>query len=102
MSSKEVVINTPAAKAPRIPMFFLCLVAKIPPNIVEKQVITAKRIASKFIGTLGSDSELLNDSGAEAFYSLGSCTAYEMNFEISGKWSLSKFGGKVLSFFLFF
>jgi hypothetical protein len=30
-------------------MFFLCLAAKIPPNIVEKQVIIAKRIASKLI-----------------------------------------------------
>jgi len=49
MSSKEVVINTPAAKAPRIPMFFLYLAAKIPPNIVEKQVITVRGIASKFI-----------------------------------------------------
>jgi hypothetical protein len=49
MSSKEVVINTPAAKAPRIPMFFLYLAATIPPNIVEKQVITVRGIATKFI-----------------------------------------------------
>ena len=45
-------ISTPAAKAPRIPMFFLCLVANVPPNSVEKQVMIAKNIALGFIGIL--------------------------------------------------
>jgi hypothetical protein len=58
--SKEVVINTPAAKAPRIPMFLLRLAAKAPPNSVEKQVTIAKMIASKFICALCSGSGLLN------------------------------------------
>jgi hypothetical protein len=48
-SSKEVVINTPAEKAPRSPMSFLRLDAKIPPNNVEKQVTIARRIALKFM-----------------------------------------------------
>ena len=38
-----------AAKAPRIPMSFLRLDAKIPPNNVEKQVMVARRIALRFI-----------------------------------------------------
>lgn len=45
------MISTPAANAPRTPMFFLRRVAKVPPSNVEKQVIIAKRIASKFIET---------------------------------------------------
>jgi hypothetical protein len=51
-SSNDVVINTPAAKAPRIPMFFLRLAANDPPNNVEKQVIIAKSIALRFIYAL--------------------------------------------------
>ena len=58
-SSKEVVISTPAAKAPRTPMFFLRLAAKLPPNNVEKQVTTAKRTALKFIQNYVSDSGYL-------------------------------------------
>jgi hypothetical protein len=53
-SSKEVVISTPAAKAPRTPMFLLRLAAKVPPSNVEKHVTKANRIALKFIQTLGS------------------------------------------------
>jgi hypothetical protein len=58
-SSKDVVISTPAAKAPRTPMFFLRLAAKVPPNNVEKQVTTAKRTALKFIQNYVSDSGYL-------------------------------------------
>jgi hypothetical protein len=54
------VINTPAAKAPRIPMFFLRLAANAPPNNVEKQVTTAKRTASRFISILCFDNWYLN------------------------------------------
>lgn len=59
-SSNEVVISTPAANAPRIPMFLLRLAAKDPPTNVEKQVTTAKIIGAKFICGLFLGSGLLN------------------------------------------
>lgn len=48
-SSKDDVIRTPAAKAPRTPIFFLFLAAKAPPRNVEKQVTIAKISALGFI-----------------------------------------------------
>ena len=52
-STREVVISTPSAKAPRTPMFLLRFAAKAPPSSVEKHVTIASKTASKFIRVLG-------------------------------------------------
>jgi hypothetical protein len=81
----------PAAKAPRIPMFFLRLAAKTPPNSVEKQVTTAKMTATRFIrilcldGCLPNISVLSEQNKLAGFYTAGDlCASFVLDMNCGG------------------